>query len=113
MLCIGTLELKTEKQNAHSSEILSACFNKDGDKIVSGGVDKTLKVWDAGMKRSNPRFPSFSEPLVLCTATLELKTEKQNAHSERITSVAFSPDGKTILSGSYDKALKVWDAGTV
>ena len=50
---------------------------------------------------------------MLCTATLELKTEKQSAHggdiSHRINSVAFFPDGKTILSGSYDKTLKVWD----
>ena len=28
-----------------------------------------------------------------------------------MTSVAFSPDGKTIVSGSYDQTLKVWDAG--
>ena len=40
--------------------------------------------------------------------TLELKTEKQNAHSARITSVDFAPDGKTIVSGSFDKTLKVW-----
>ena len=26
-------------------------------------------------------------------------------------SVAFSPDGKTIVSGSYDQTIKVWDAG--
>ena len=24
--------------------------------------------------------------------------------------MAFSPDGKTIVSGSYDKTIKVWDA---
>ena len=28
-----------------------------------------------------------------------------------MTSVSFSPDGKTIVSGSYDKTIKVWDAG--
>jgi WD40 repeat protein len=28
-----------------------------------------------------------------------------------VNSVAFSPDGKTIVSGSDDETLKVWDAG--
>ena len=37
--------------------------------------------------------------------------EKENAHSGYVYSVAFSPDGKTIVSGSGDKTLKVWDAG--
>jgi WD40 repeat protein len=41
-------------------------------------------------------------------ASLELKSEKQNAHSRPICSVAFSPDGKTIVSGSYDQTIKVW-----
>jgi WD40 repeat protein len=26
-----------------------------------------------------------------------------------ITSVAFSPDGRTALSGSHDNTLKLWD----
>ena len=42
---------------------------------------------------------------------MELKAEKQSAHSDWVFSVAFSPDGKTIVSGSKDKTLKVWDAG--
>ena len=48
---------------------------------------------------------------MLVAATLELKAEKGSAHSGRIYSVAFSPDGKTIVSGSRDKTIKVWDAG--
>ena len=48
---------------------------------------------------------------MLAAASLELKAEKQNAHSRAVASVAFSPDGKTIVSGSGDKTLKVWDAG--
>ena len=46
-------------------------------------------------------------------ASLELKAEKQSAHSKYVTSVAFSPDGKTIVSGSRDKTIKVWDAGVL
>ena len=37
--------------------------------------------------------------------------EKANAHSGIIYSVAFSPDGTKIVSGSWDKTIKVWDFG--
>ena len=38
-------------------------------------------------------------------------SEKANAHSSFVMSVAFSPDGTKIVSGSYDKTIKVWDSG--
>ena len=31
-------------------------------------------------------------------------------HPDYVTSVAFSPDGKRIVSGSDDTSLRVWDA---
>ena len=43
--------------------------------------------------------------------TLELLSEKTDAHSNWIMSVAFSPDGTKIVSGSFDKTIKVWDFG--
>ena len=46
-------ELKAEKQNAHSKEILSVGFNNDGSKIVSGSADKAIKVWGAGVTPDN------------------------------------------------------------
>ena len=42
---------------------------------------------------------------------MELLSEKTNAHSDWINSVAFSPDGTKIVSGSNDGTIKVWDLG--
>jgi len=33
-------------------------------------------------------------------------------HSHWVTSVAFSPDGKTVVSGSRDKKIKLWSVET-
>ena len=52
-----------------------------------------------------------SASLPVDSASLTLVSEKTNAHSGYITSVAFSPDGKTIVSGSGDETLKVWNSG--
>ncbi len=49
--------------------------------------------------------------MVCLAGKLELLSEKMNAHSQEITSVAFSSDGTKIVSGSDDKTIKVWDSG--
>jgi RNA polymerase sigma factor (sigma-70 family) len=33
-------------------------------------------------------------------------------HGSLVTGLAFAPDGKTLVSASYDKTLRVWDAAT-
>jgi eukaryotic-like serine/threonine-protein kinase len=66
-------------------------FSPDGKRLVSGGLDNTVKVWDAQTGQ-------------------EILTIK--SHTDAVSSVAFSPDGKRLVSGSWDNTLKVWDAQT-
>jgi WD40 repeat protein len=105
------LGLLSEKMNAHSGVIWSVAFSPDGTKIVSGSFDKTIKVWDSGAPSPQNR-PSLAktDALLACLAdNLDLLSEKTNAHSGYVRSVAFVPDGTKIVSGSDDKTIKVWD----
>src|SRR3954465_635180 len=46
------------------------------------------------------------------TLSIESKprTGRQAGHSSVVTSVAFSPDGQTLASGSWDGTIKLWAA---
>ncbi|MFM6724731.1 MAG: WD40 repeat domain-containing protein [Dolichospermum sp.] len=46
--------------------------------------------------------------------TLEISEERLilKAHSDSVTAIAFTPDGKTVISGSRDNTIKAWDLKT-
>jgi WD40 repeat protein len=71
--------------------VLSAAFNKDGSRIVTGNFNDTATVWDAQTGKS----------------LVELK-----GHTGLVNSVAFSPDGKRVVTGSSDRTVRVWDVRT-
>jgi len=43
---------------------------------------------------------------------LPVPTNILKGHTETIYSLAYSPDGKQIITGSFDKTIKVWDANS-
>jgi len=52
---------------------------------------------------------SASEPPAAKKSVEGRETLTLKGHSGEVMSVAFSPDGKRIVSGSGDFTLKVWD----
>ncbi|KAJ3015643.1 UNVERIFIED_CONTAM: POC1 centriolar protein A [Siphonaria sp. JEL0065] len=75
----------------HTSGINSVVISADGETVVSGSDDKTVKLWDTRTGE--------------CTRTLE-------GHTSYVYSVAISADGETVVSGSRDKTVKLWDTQT-
>ena len=82
---------------------------RDQDRVGVGRQDdQCLGFGCAGALKIAPPRPKLT--LAGCLAgKLELMSKKTNAHSERISSVAFSPEGTKIVSGSADGTIKVWD----
>jgi Tol biopolymer transport system component len=76
----------------HTSSVTAVAFSPDGKTVVSGSLDRTLRLWDVASVQS--------------LRTLE-------GHTYAVTAVAFSPDGKTVVSGSDDGTLRVWDVASV
>jgi WD40 repeat protein len=57
-------------------------------------------LWGVCAHRSCRMDPEMRVSWQLCTLT---------GHSDAVLSVAFSPDGKRVVSGSHDSDLKIWN----
>jgi len=69
-------------------KITCLAFSSDGKRAVSGGSEKTIRVW---------QVHSWQQQLCL------------KGHDDEVTNVAFSFDGTSILSGSRDKTVRLWN----
>ncbi len=75
-------------------------------KIDAGQLDQAQEMlWSTPEELRNWEWGRLMH---LCRS--ELLTLK--GHVGFVSSVAFSPDGKRVLTGSYDKTAKIWDAET-
>lgn len=79
---IGALEGQT------TSEVWCLCWSPDGNVLISGALDRAVRIWDFRERE--------------CKFALR-------GHDEWVNGVAVSSDGQTIVSGSGDKTIRMWD----
>ncbi|MEZ0229975.1 MAG: WD40 repeat domain-containing protein, partial [Planctomycetota bacterium] len=73
-------------------EAIATCvaFANDGRRVVSGGMDETLRVWEADGREAR----------------------RLEAHMNGVSALAFAPDGHHLVSGGRDAVVRVWDASS-
>jgi len=82
----------------------AAAFCPDGKTIVAISQGNKARLWDAANARS------INGPIRLGNTPTAETADRRLMLGQRITSVEFSPDGKTILTESLAGKASLWDA---
>jgi RNA polymerase sigma factor (sigma-70 family) len=72
----------------HTDRVLRVEFSPDGRRLLSCGMDATIRLWDLHTGRDIRRF---------------------QGHGDRVDCVSFSADGRRFLSASWDWTIRLWD----
>jgi len=89
---LGTGKMVGALEGQTTSEVWTVCFSPDGKNIISGALDRAVRIWDVQARE--------------CRWALR-------GHDEWVNGVSVSPDGSHIVSGSGDKTVRVWDTKTM
>jgi WD40 repeat protein len=79
------------QHHAIGDSVLTVVVSADGKRLLTGGYDNALRLWDADTGKELRVF---------------------EGHTDAVRGVALSPDGKRVLSGSGDGTVRLWDAAT-
>jgi eukaryotic-like serine/threonine-protein kinase len=117
----------------HTGPVTSVSIAPDGRTAVSGSRDKTLRVWELASGKALRVFlgPAGSGSFSIspdCRTAVSMSVDGTTqefwdlsivgepltlgGHAEAVVSATISPDGRTALSGSWDKTLRLWDVAT-
>ena len=114
----------------HQDWVTSVAYSADGRRVVSRSADKLILIWDAetgkilqrafgtgpvAISRDGARLASGGYKYTnLCIRRVAAPRERVycEGHTSLLDSLAFSPNGLRLVSGSRDKTVRIWDVNT-
>ncbi len=115
----------------HTSRVMSLAFSADGKTLISGSEDCTIRIWDIKTRQCLQVLHDRDRVLSIAVSpsgkiasagvdrTVKLWNLKTGicesiltGHVDRVWSVAFSIDGRALISGSEDQTIRIWNAQT-
>nr|CAH7720578.1 unnamed protein product [Callosobruchus chinensis] len=91
--CMSTLR-------THKDYVKALAYAKDREQVASAGLDKSIYLWD------------INTLTALTASNNTVTTSSLIGSKESIYSLAMNPSGSVIVSGSTEKALRLWDPRT-
>lgn len=99
----GVLVERTEGEQGHKDSVYSVAFSPGGEHLVSGSLDKTIRMWRLNPQgRNYPGMGGGNCKSGECIRVFE-------GHKDFVLSVALTPDGGWVMSGSKDRGVQFWD----
>lgn len=95
-----TLELVERLDDVHDGIIYTLDYDNNGTRLVSGGQDTVLRLWDTSdytLERQLPEAPELPNTI---------------GHTQTIRDAEFDPFGNAIASTGHDRSVIVWDPNT-
>ncbi len=97
---LSTGKLLTTLSDPSGNVVRSVAFSPDGKALVSGSFN-TINMWNLGNLLTGCKDAQVCRPTQTLSGNLGI-----------VESVAISPDGQTLASGSKDKTIKLWNLQT-
>jgi len=77
--------------------VFSAALSPDGKTLATGGADGTIRLWEVATGKERQKFQGHQA------------VAGYKSYSSGVDALAWSVDGKRLVSGGADTTVLVWD----